>query len=47
MCMKNWTSETEARQDILNAVADYYRAYKKTNKTKSKTGLKNEWSVIK
>lgn len=30
--MKNWTSETEARQDILNAVADYYRAYKKTNK---------------
>lgn len=29
--MKNWTSETEARQDILNAVADYYRAYKKTN----------------
>ena len=29
--MKNWNSETEARQDILNAVADYYQKYKRSD----------------
>ena len=30
--MRKWTSEKEARQDILDAVAEYYRAYKKTDR---------------
>lgn len=29
---RNWNNETQARQEILEAVADYYRTYK-TNKT--------------
>lgn len=29
--MKKWTSEKEARQDILNSVADYYQAFKKAD----------------
>lgn len=31
MHMKNWNSEAEARQDIINSIADYYHAYKKTD----------------
>ena len=37
--MKNWNSETEAREQIKDLVVDYYREFKKPEQDKKfKTG---------